>query len=340
MGGFRAEESGVKEREKGSRWRGRVAWGAAAGLLAMGVCVPVAGAGYVFDLAANLSAQGLGLGVVVCGWFLVGRNWRRAAVGGLGCVLMAWPLVGRVWWVEGPGPARPVRVLVFNSSTTAGDAGEAMGLIERSEADVVVLTEPSGALLELVRDSEVLAGRYPGFFLPDRAAGGYMLVLSTWAQVPVLGETAKDVARGGLRVMRFERPEGPFILLALHPDSPRSPAEWAKGNEVVERAAGLLEGELARLGLPLVVGADLNSTPAGWRSRRLGGAGLRRAKPVLAGGTWPAGWPWPLSVAIDDVWMSRDCRVAGWDRPLGGGSDHRAVLVEVIVGQAGAPAGR
>ena len=143
--GFRAEESGVKEREKASRWRGRVAWGAAAGLLAMGVCVPVAGAGYVFDLAANLSAQGLGLGVVVCGWFLVGRNWRCAAVGGLGCVLMAWPLVGRVWWVEGPGPARPVRVLVFNSSTTAGDAGEAMGLIERSEADVVVMTEPSGA---------------------------------------------------------------------------------------------------------------------------------------------------------------------------------------------------
>lgn len=340
MGGVQAEESGVKEHRQDRRWRGGIAWGAAACVLAMGLCVPVAGAGYVFDLAANLSAWGLAIGAVVCGWLLLRRNWGCALLAGLGCVLMAWPLVGRAWWADGAGPTKPVRVLVFNSSTTEGDAGEAMGLIERSQADVVVLTEPSGALLDLIRESAVVAGRYPGFFLPDRAAGGYMLVLSVWRQVPVLGAAPKDVARGGLRVMRVERPEGPFVLLALHPDSPRSASEWAKGNEVVERAVSLVGGEIAGLGLPVVVGADLNSTPGGWRSRRLAEAGLRRAKPVLAGGTWPAGWPWPLSIAIDDVWTSAGCRVVGWERPAGGGSDHRAVLVDVVVGQAGAGAGR
>lgn len=293
------------------------------------------------DLGANLAAQWLVLSIPLLAWLAVGRRWGRLGLVLAASGVMAWPLVMRPWWLDSAAAgSRPVRMLIFNSSTTAGDAGAALELIVKTDADVVVLTEPSGELLDRIRGSTPISTRYPGFFLPDRAAGGYMLVLSAWPQSPVLGEAPKDVARRGMRVMRIERPEGPFVLVGIHPDSPRSPSEWAKGNGVVEEASVLLRGELIPMGLPVVVGADLNSTPSGWRSRRLCGLGLRRAKPVLAGGTYPAGWPWPLSIAIDDAWVG-GCGVVGWETLAGGGSDHRPVLVSLsIPGQGSAPAGR
>jgi endonuclease/exonuclease/phosphatase (EEP) superfamily protein YafD len=320
------------------------AWLAAADIAIGGACTLLAGAGYFFDLVANLAAQGLLAGLTVCLVLAAMKQWKPLGLAGAGCLPMAWVLMLplRTLSAESLPAEDRVSVLVLNSSTTRGDAAAAMALIEGTGADLVVLTEPSGELLDAVRASPAIESKYPGYFLPDRAAGGYILVLSIWPQSPVLGQAPKDIARRGLRVIRLERPRGPFVLMAMHPDSPRSPSEWAKGNQVVEEALGLLGQSPIQPEMPVIIAADLNATPSGWRSRRLEAAGLRRAKPLLAvGGTYPAGWPWPFSVAIDDVWAGAGCTVHDWRRLEGGGSDHVAILIELgIAGQSPVPAGR
>lgn len=162
----------------------------------------------------------------------------------------------------------------------------------------------------------------------------------------------------------YQRPA--FAVILLHPPSPRSVERWLAGNEVVEAAVEMASAA-RQAGLPVILLADLNSTPTGWRSRRLAQAGFRRAKPLLMPlGTWPthaalntagSGLPdrsppgastsafqpdpddrvlvgrWPLAIAIDDAWVSEEWRVAGWSRGPSRGSDHWSVVVDVRLGK-------
>jgi endonuclease/exonuclease/phosphatase (EEP) superfamily protein YafD len=157
-----------------------------------------------------------------------------------------------------------------------------------------------------------------------------------------------------------------FAVILLHPPSPRSVERWLAGNEVVEAAVEMASAA-RQAGLPVILLADLNSTPTGWRSRRLTQAGFRRCKPLTSAlGTWPthaalntdgSGLPnqsppgastsafqpdpddralvgrWPLSIAIDDAWVSDEWRVTGWSRGPSRGSDHWSVVVDVRMGK-------
>ena len=135
-----------------------------------------------------------------------------------------------------------------------------------------------------------------------------------------------------------ESPHGRFAVIALHPPSPRTAERWRVGNEIVMSVPGVIE-QARSMGLPVVVVGDMNSTPTGARNRVLTGeAGLERCKPMMRlEGTWPtkdgverdwAGF-WPLTIAIDDVFIEPTWHLRGWSRGEDRGSDHWPVIVDV-----------
>jgi len=300
----------------------------------------VAPLGWVFDLVACGTPQL----TVLCGfagaWFVIRRRLVAAAV----CV------VGVASGLAGTLPGRSlatarasdtVSLLVYNAHVENRAPERAHALLRDTPVDVVVLIEPSAALLDAIRGDAELMDRLPSRWLPERAGPGFMVVLSAWPQ-----RSGKDWTDGpggsvvrGMRVMVIERPGGPFALLAIHPDSPRTPGRWRSGNETVEDATAHVRDRLVPLGLPVVVAGDLNTSPTGARARALRrGTGLRQAKPLsVLAGTYPGSWPWPFSLAIDDALVSDGIGVAGWRTLDRAGSDHAPVLIHLVIPGVGSP---
>lgn len=301
------------------------------------LCVPVAGWCWVCALAANFVAASI-VFPVVAAVLVAGKRLRvlRRAVGGVLIVHVVavgwWMFEGRAARATGAGEASSlVRVVQCNTRTGGATPEAVLTLLGESGADVVALTEVSSAALERLRlDPEMLL-RYPHRDVPPWRLTHTRLILSKWPIVPLVlrPDLSAGDPRRALRLVRVLHEDGPFVVLVVHPSSPRMPARWREGNELLEVAIDTVR-ELAP-GEPLVVLADLNSTPTGGRSRRLGEAlGVDRCKPLFAlDGTYPAGLPWPLRVAIDDAWVSREWRVASWGTVAVPGSDHRAVTVDL-----------
>lgn len=297
-------------------------------------CVPMAGWCWVCDLAANFVSWSAVFPVVAVGCMLLRGAWRvrsfvvLAAVVQLGAVGW-WMHTGRAARSEGGG--RVLGVLQCNTQTGGATPDEVLALVRESGAGIVALTEASGGVLDRLRIDPEMLLRYPYRDVPPWRLTNTRLILSKWPLEPLLVRPdlpAGDLRRG-LRLVRVLHEDGPFVVLVFHPRSPRTPARWRAGNGLLEVAIETVRERAP--GEPLVVLADLNSTPTGGRSRRLVSAlGVARCKPMLVfDGTYPAALPWPLRAAIDDAWVSDEWRVAAW-RTLGvSGSDHRAVEVEL-----------
>ncbi|MFG0259506.1 MAG: endonuclease/exonuclease/phosphatase family protein [Phycisphaerales bacterium JB041] len=309
------------------------------------LCVPVAGLWWVPALAANFVAVSI-VFPVVAAVLLVGRRLRalRRVVLAVFLVQAAavgwWMLDGRAARVPGGGPAggdsvgggSVVRVVQSNTRTGGAGPDAVLSLLREADADVVALTEVSSEALERLRlDPEMLL-RYPHRDVPPWRLTHTRLILSRWPVVPLVlrPDLPAGDPRRALRLVRVLHEDGPFVVLAVHPRSPRTPARWREGNAMLEAAIDAVR-ELAP-GEPLVVLADLNSTPTGGRSRRMRDAlGVDRCKPLFAlDGTYPSGLPWPLRAAIDDAWVSPEWRVASWGTSGVEGSDHRAVVVDLL----------
>lgn len=199
--------------------------------------------------------------------------------------------------------------------------------------DVIVLIEPSRALLDLIRADERLSASHPHRRLPEAAGSGWRVVLTRWPQRAGEGftEGAASAGQGGMHVMIVDRPQGAFGLVQVNPESPRTLARWRAGNARLDGAIAAVTERLVPLGVPVIVAGDLNASPTGMRSARLAHqAGLARAKPRFTmDGTFPAGLPAPVRLPIDDVFASPSVRLVEW-RVLGScGSDHRALLVRL-----------
>lgn len=324
-----------KPRRKRSRVVGCVCWAA---VLMVGVWTTswVWGWTYIPDLLANLIAQALLLGLcvlVVCA--LLRR--RRACL--VLAVVLATGLVpifharARLF----PGEREPAEhadrysFLHINVSShrTADSVRETL---IRMDADIVSLTElPMDSQRRFLRGDE-LSNLYPykleRHWTRERLATAGV-VLSRWPMQQLdlssYGGTGKDIMAG---VVQLDN--APLAVVAIHPRSPRRPVHWTWGNQTTQTAADVIN-DLLDDGYPVVLLADLNATPSGWRSRHIvSQTGLRRAKPIfLPAGTYPAELPWPMSVAIDDAWVSDGLEVLSWDRPQPEGSDHYPVLLEI-----------
>jgi endonuclease/exonuclease/phosphatase (EEP) superfamily protein YafD len=167
---------------------------------------------------------------------------------------------------------------------------------------------------------------------------GNVAVISRWPMTKFDAGLGGDVGSAVVCVVVDGPPPiGRFVVLALHPHSPRTPERWLMGNQIVGAARAAAERARAA-GLPVIMLGDMNSTPGGARSRAINGSGLRRAKPLMRlAGTWPtddganadwAGW-WPLTIAIDDAWISDEWSVRGWSLSESRGSDHWPVIADL-----------
>ncbi|MCC7389887.1 MAG: endonuclease/exonuclease/phosphatase family protein [Phycisphaerales bacterium] len=297
-----------------------------------------AGAGWVVDLAANLTAQWLTLAILLALVACPLRRWRAAAVCAL-CALAAWAgllATPRADRASGANPDAVVRVLVMNAAPSNRRTDDLVDAIRDADPDVLIVLETPETLLPFLKDGGGLRDRLPHGWVPDHAGESFRAVLTRWPQRGGDDWEAGPWATAdhGLRVMRVERPGGAFTLVVAHPASPRTARRWADGNALVERVAAMVNTRLLPEGLPLLVAGDFNSAPAAHRSRLLSGrTGLRRAKPrALPAGTWPAALPWPARAAIDDVFVDGATGVVSWRAVPAPGSDHSAVLVELSLG--------
>ena len=140
----------------------------------------------------------------------------------------------------------------------------------------------------------------------------------------------------GLREAIVDHPEQPFVMVLFDAASPRTPSKWAEGNALARMLGQRGRAWDAAAALPVVVAGDLNGGPASLRSAMLAeGLGVTRSKPLVHfGGTFPAWAPWPLGLAVDDVWTGRGAVVSSWRTIALPGSDHLAVIVDVVLDPA------
>ena len=287
-------------------------------------------------------------------------------------------------------PGTALRVLLFNASR--GQTSDAfLDDLRKWDPDIVVIAEPSPGVMRSWRalvgppvKPIPLSGASPdgpffepgahwqrGFHLPwpgienDPALVGDVIIASRWGLTPIAGSTEpyskQDPGTAVASVIANvpSAPGGQVLIVGLHPPSPRNSGRWELGNEMTRRAAALVEDARSR-GTPVLVIGDLNSTPTGYRSRLLAGAGLKRAKPLMRlEGTWPTreglttavpadvnapnpadhaqaraqrssfGGNWPLTIAIDDALISDEFGVVSWTRSESRGSDHWPIVIDL-----------
>ncbi len=322
----------------GRRWVGRLAWACAAGALAWGLLWTVSGRVYLFDVMVSFQSAGVVFaGIVLVGCFAL-RRWGPACVCGLAAAVGGWPLVegrglavGPVDVLSPPGPG-VVRVVSFNIGPQSLVWEEDMRRVLGWHADAVVLLETPPTLWRLLRRGAL---EDEGWVFANRAwADGFAspcFVLGRGG-VERLALPGVEHAERDILLTRVGTGEGDLLVLAVHPHSPRTRGRWGLGNAMMGRTMEGAVPEADRLGLPLVMAADLNAGPAAWRSRAARRAGLRMAKPLTGGwGTFEASWPGPARIQIDDVWVGPGVRVVGWSSFAPIGSDHRVVVADLVI---------
>lgn len=296
--------------------------------------------GWLASLASDLVAQSLALVCLSAIAAALLRRWGAALVCMPALLVLTTLLLGvdrapRAG-TDAAGPT--VRVMTINALAQNDSARGLIDALLESDADVVMLNEPSRALLASLRADPEINEAYPHNTLVHNAGPGFRFMLSRHPLLErasgfgaIWPEVRQLLGPHGQRVARVETPAGPFVFVGVQLRSPRRPDRWAAGNEQArDLALGLAEVRSSTL-LPVIVAGDFNASPTGRRSRELAArAGLRRVKPLLArGGTYPAGAPIPA--AIDGFMVSEGVRVRRWWTVPLPGSDHRGVIADLVL---------
>lgn len=326
--------------------------------LVIGCAWPLSGLDWRIDLIANLNAQWLVLCLPLAIIAMLRRRWLAALLSLLACGLLAAPLLmSRAAFFPRsseptPRPADYVRILHYNARGN-GTSALNMALIDAVDADIVSIVAPPVQQQFEVIYGDGLEARFPGKLIrtwkpsPDNSTTliSPMFLVSKW---PLLRLDSADLGEQGehLTAGIVQRPGGQFAVIAIHPRSPRNQLRWLEGNQTIETTFSLARRVQAK-GLPLIIVADLNSTPSGWRSREVcSQLDLIRCKPFFdVQGTYPEEIPlgtnirtapalpafWPLRIAIDDIWMTPQIRVDFWKTLPTIASEHRPIVVGVRI---------
>ena len=196
--------------------------------------VPAAGWCWVCALAANFVAVSI-VFPVVAAFLVVGRRLRtlRRVVVVVLIVQVAavgwWMLQGRAPRASGPAAAGTLVRVVQSNTRTGGATPEAvLALLGGSGADVVALTEVSSDALERLRIDPEMLLRFPHRDVPPWNLTHTRLILSKWPIVPLVlrPDLPTGDPRRAIRLVRVLHEDGPFVVLLVHPSSPRTPARY------------------------------------------------------------------------------------------------------------------
>jgi endonuclease/exonuclease/phosphatase family metal-dependent hydrolase len=265
---------------------------------------------------AAIVAAVMGAGLVLT----PARRWAALPVA-LACST-AWLTLSAPRAPRSPARDGSITILVLNARAAPLD--DTLAFLRTHQADIAVLVE---APWNLFRSAPEEAGYQWRAALGPQSGPGVRAILSK-SPGEQLDAGLPDRAVFGAKV---HLPQGPVAVVVAHPESPRSPARWREGNRRARQAAEFAS-RLEAGGVPTLIAADFNSPPTGWRSRMLGRAGFRRARPLWPpGGSYPEWAPGAVRLAIDGVAVGREFSVSSWRILAAPGSDHRAVLVTLAL---------
>ncbi len=281
------------------------------------------------DLAVHFPVQYAGLALIALVLFLVARRpaWAALALAVAAAnVMNAAPAMSSRPPPALKVPSDPVRVRVasINVLYSNREYQRVAEFIHRERPDAVVLVEMNaawrGGLAAVERE-------YPYRYQTVGTSGRGV---DLWSRLPF-----KDV--GVLPIESRQEPaiqatllaQGrPMRLFAVHTTWPMAPASEHRRNKQLALLAPLTRATA----VPLVVVGDFNLTPFSPYFRQLLRDGHLRSAAEGFGWqpTWPSFLP-PAGIQIDHAFVSPAVSVQGFHRGMYDGSDHRPIVVDVML---------
>lgn len=220
--------------------------------------------------------------------------------------------------------AVPVRVASINVFYRNRDYARVAAFIHAERPDAIVLVEMNA---EWRRALATVEKEYPHRY---RTRGPGARGVDLWSRLPMkdvgvlpVGVTQEPAIQATLMV------KGRALrLFAVHTSWPLAPSSAARRN----RQLGLLAGQARATTLPLVAVGDFNVSPFSPHFRQLLADGNLRSAADGFGWqpTWPAFLP-PAGIQIDHGFVSPAVSVKSFRRGAGNGSDHRPIVMDLLL---------
>lgn len=241
----------------------------------------------------------------------------------------------------GDAPGEKIRILTANVFIANRDTKPFVALLTREQPDIVVMEETRPRFAEAVIGS----GLYPFQSTAELSSTDDKIVFSRY---PIRESRQLDdlpgqnVERHAMRLV-IDSPAGPIVLYAIHPDSPRTPAQWHERNAYFERLAASVRAEPENAAV--VIAGDWNLPAHSPYFRRFFAAiDYRFARP----GLWLPVTRFATALArigyfgstIDHVAVSPAIHVTGWKVGSDIRSNHLPVIVDLALPSASALASR
>lgn len=276
-----------------------------------------------FDLMAQLLLPAAAAALLIVPIAALAR-WPAVAGGGAVVALvafaLAWPSMAPPEPVAAEAPR--FRVLLFNMWFGNRQPADVARLIQRENADLVVILESSLRARNVMKQ---VARTYPYRF--DCSASGCDVVMFSRARLlPQAIARTSDVNRSPYVTVATELAGCRMTLLATHLTRPFPHRPYESQREQAREIGGIVGGIA---GAKLVLG-DFNGAPWGYVVGAIEALGNVRAASG-PGGTWPSVLPGQLRIPIDHVMAGPGLRFASRRVLAGTGSDHVPVLVEIAV---------
>ena len=296
--------------------------------ISFGICKWLATQFWLCDLVCNFQFQcvaGL-IGLMLLAGLL--RRWKTLAFLVVATLCFGWPLMD-YWTARLPASTAnqpSVKLLTQNVLTENRNHEALLDLIQAENPDVIVLLETSPAWFESCKG---LRERYP-YFLEQAHPGNFGISfysrISCKPKLTFHGRYELPTVHADLEVNEKKS----IHIAGIHPLPPMRPQTMRDRDQLCEAVMNSLDSNRPRL-----VTGDFNLTPWSPKFGKLLKLGqlVDAAKGFGPEPTWFVGPSWMGGLKIDHALVSPDVRVDSFRIGPNIGSDHRAVIVEISLGE-------
>jgi endonuclease/exonuclease/phosphatase (EEP) superfamily protein YafD len=269
--------------------------------------------------------------------FTILQSWKFVPIAILCAVLNAvylGPYLSSKSTVELQNEGARVRLFQANVLKINRNYQAVPDAVEQSNADIVVLQEVTDEWSEHIKE---LSTKFPYFAIEPRQGGAGLAMFSRYPFADLerlkLDDTDHLAMLGRVKIN-----DGLLTVLSMHPTTPITPTKFKNRNRQFSEAAELLK----KIEGPRVLIGDLNITMWSPYFRQLiETSGLRDSRVGFGfNPTWPVPLPSFLRLPIDHCLVSKDIQVEQFQLGNPTGSDHRPIIVDLILGAQASPPAR